>query len=172
MLYLKWSTIVLSMKPRIRSYYKERNDILKLMSNRYCSTTGDISESLKMDLNLVLYLVKLMYGLELVNLELLSAEGHPTTVYMVDISPKGMVFLKEGGFPETRIGILWEYLRNNHATIISIIAIAISALALYNGWKTDKAKLKPLTSYPSEPTQNIPSKSSYPDSLANGQCFP
>lgn len=169
MLYANWvifgneQQIKPAMMPKMKSYGKEKNCILRYLLTCHNITHEDVVvKETGLDNDLVRYLVD-----SLSRFELLNFKQNNDRKYQVVLTSKGVVFAKYQSFPETMLDIFIAWIRTHIATIlgllISVSALIVSIIAINS---------KPPTSYPSEPTQNIPSKSSYPDSLANDQCSP
>lgn len=122
------------MKPRIKKYGRERNEILHYLVEENVSVEN-LANNMRKDKNLILYLVDELTKHELVESE--QTKGIPTDI-VVSLTHKGRVVINYAPFPETKLAILWDNIRNNHATILSILALLISALALYTRWNKDK----------------------------------
>ncbi|TRX60695.1 hypothetical protein FNH22_06525 [Fulvivirga sp. M361] len=149
------------MKPRMKSYGKAKNEILHHLAKE-TTAVKVLAKNMGMKASLIEYLIG-----ELSNYGLVYSTGHSENI-SASITPKGRVFIDNNGFPETLTAVCVEYVRSNIATILSIVAIAISALALYNGWSREKTKSRWSIMPPTPP----PSESSFPDSLETDQYSP
>ena len=107
-----------------------KNSILDALKGFNWDSIHRVSESKNIDIDLCFVCVDELEKAEYITtLNTTTRDGES---FLLNITRRGRLFLKDGGYPSSGIRIIKHTIITNKATIISIIALIVSVLSYLN----------------------------------------